>query len=560
VRDVFVTRRFIGTAVALVLLAAACGGGGDDSAEEAPDEAVQQGGSLVLAGEQIPSGLNAQNSVDNAFWTGLWMDFIWPQVFIFQPDGTYEPNEDLAVAELTSEDPQTVTYTIDDAAVWSDGTPITADDFLFTWESQRADIDPATGEFVYNAASTSGFEIMDCVAEGDKVVTCTFSERYADWPGLFAPIMPRHAFEAEGNGDVVAAFNEGFKFPAIGTRLENVPSGGPWSISEINGETSVTLVRNEQYWGEPATLEEVVIRWITDPTTEPAALENGEVDVIFPQAQLDLVQQVDGVPNLEYLVGFGTFFEHIDFNFNNVHLAKSEVRQAIGEAIDRQQIVDRLPGQLSPDAEVMNHHIFYPGSAAYQPNGAELYGEQDIAAAQDLLEEAGYELGEDGIYSHPTDGRLSLRFVWRQPNPRREQSFALAQASLAEAGIELVPAPRDDFTFLDAGEYDVTIFGWTNILVPSGFTDQFKTDGAVNYGSYSNPDVDALFVQADGELDPEIRAELLNEIDVILWEDLPVLPLFQVPEFLAWDTSVQNVEMNGYDGFFYNAHTWGLAV
>jgi peptide/nickel transport system substrate-binding protein len=543
------------------LVAAACGGDDDDAAEEGEESTdLEPGGTVVLAGEQIPSSLNTSNGLHNAFWTALFMERVWPEVSTFQPDGSYEFNEDFVSVELTSEDPQTVEYQINEDAVWSDGTPISSDDFLFTWEANRGDLGPDGETPVYNSADTSGYELMDCTADGEKAVTCVFSENYADWYALFNPILPAHAFEAEGNGDPVAGFNDGFIYPDIGSRLENVPSGDQWSISEIDGETSMTLVRNEEYWGEPSVLDEVVIRWITDPSTEPAALENAEVDVIFPQAQIDLVQQVEGVPGIEHLVDFGTFFEHVDMNVGNVHLAKVEVRQAIGKAMDRQEIVDRLPAQLSPDAEVMNHHMFYPGGAAYQPNGEAEYGQQDIDAATALLEGVGYTLGDDGVYAHPTDGRLSLRFSWRQPNPRREQEFQLIQAQLAEAGIEITAAPVDDFTILDTGDFELVVFGWTSITVPSGHTAIFQTDGGSNSGDYSNPEVDALFEEADGDLDPDHRLETLNEIDNILWEDLPVIPLFQVPEFLAWNEQVQNVEMNGYDSFFYNSFQWGLAV
>jgi peptide/nickel transport system substrate-binding protein len=545
----------------LALLAAACGGDDDDDAAEEEEAAeTQQGGEIVLGGEQIPSSLNHSHGEHNAFWTALFMERVWPEAVTFQPDGTYEFNEDLNTVELISEDPQTVRYEISEEATWSDGTPITSEDYLFTWEANRGDIGPDGETPIYNSAGTAGYELMDCEADGEKAMECTFSEPYADWYALFAPVLPRHAFEAEGNGDTVAGFNEGYVYPDIGNRLDNVPSGAQWSISEIDGESSMTLVRNEEYWGEPAVLDEVVIRWITDPSTEPAALENQEVDVIFPQAQIDLIQQVEGVPGLEFLVDFGTFFEHVDFNTNNVHLAKIPIRQALGLAMDRQEIVDRLPGQMSPDAEVMNHHFFYPGSAAYQPNGEEMYGAQDIEGAASLIEGEGYALGDDGVYAHPTDGRLSFRFSWRQPNPRREQEFQLLQAQFAEAGIELTPAPVDDFTILDTGDFELVVFGWTSITVPSGHTDIFRTGGGSNSGDYSNTDVDALFEQADAELDPDTRSDILNEIDQILWEELPVIPLFQVPEFLAWNEQVENVEMNGYDSFFFNSYSWGLAV
>ncbi len=554
----------------LTLIAAACGdddegGGGTTTTggDTTETTAAVTGGTVVVAGEQLPSSVNFAHVEHNAFWTALWMQHIWPYVSNFQPDGTFVFNEDLVSAELTNEDPQEVTYTFTDEATWSDGTPVTADDLVFTWETSNGElgpeVDPETGAQLplYNSAGTTGYDIQTCVAESEKVAVCTYDEGYADWFALFNPVLPRHAFEAEGAGDTVAGFNNGFLYPDV--NLDNVPSAGPMIIEAIDGETSLTLGRNPEYWGEPMALDEIIIRWITDPTQEPAALENQEVDVIFPQAQIDLVQQTEGIAGVTYEIDFGTFFEHMDFNFRNVHIAKKEVRQAIGKALDRAEIVERLPAQFDPSAEVMNHHFYYPGGAAYQPNGEEEYSAQDIEAAQALLEDAGYVLGSDGIYAHPTDGPLNVRLEYRTPNPRREQTAALVQAQLAEAGIGLTIDPKPDFTFLGTGDFDIALFGWTSITVVSGHTDIFSTTGGSNNGQYSNPEVDELFNQADAELDEETRAELLNEVDTILWDDLPVIPLFQVPEFLAWNERVGNVEHNGYNGFMYNAPRWTAA-
>jgi ABC-type transport system substrate-binding protein len=124
----------------------------------------------------------------------------------------------------------------------------------------------------------------------------------------------------------------------------------------------MTLTRNESYYGTPGVLDEIVIPWITDATQQPAAMENGEADVIFPQAQLDLVEQTEGIQGIETFIGFGTFWEHMDFNFENTFLAELEVRQAIGLGVDREDIVARLVDPFDDSAEVLNNRIFFPGA------------------------------------------------------------------------------------------------------------------------------------------------------------------------------------------------------
>ena len=550
------------------LLAAACGSddgeGGAGTGDGSSDQEAADGGTVVVAFEQLIDTFNPNHGELSSQSTYALMQLIWPAVANYRPDGTLEYNLDLLAEEPQLElDPQRVTYRIRDDATWSDGVPITADDFVFTWETSNGalgeELDPETGEPLplYVSFGTGGFEDQTCVAEDERTVVCEYSTPYPEWPTLFGSIFPRHAFEAQGDGDRVVGFNEGFLFGQ--TDPEEIPSGSWFRIAEVAGEESLTLARNESYWGDPAVLDEIVIRWITDATQQPAALQNGEVDVISPQAQIDLIEQTQALDGVEVVVGSGTFYEHVDFNVVNPHLARTEVRRAIGLALDRRQIIDRVLGDAGAEVQVMDHHFFYPGGADYLPNGEAEFGSPDIEQATAELESAGYTAGGDGIYEHPTDGRLSLRLTWRDPNPRREQTAQLMQAQLQEAGIELELTPAPDFTSIDEGDFDIALFGNAGVVTPLLFADFYGTGTFNNEGSYSNAEVDALFERASQELDPAARVELLHEIDRILWEELPVLTLFQVPELIAYDESVENVEFNGYQGFTANAHRWALA-
>ena len=211
----------------------------------------------------------------------------------------------------------------------------------------------------------------------------------------------------------------------------------------------MTLERNPDFWGEnTAKVDTLLVRWITEGTQQAPALQNGEVDVIFPQAQLDLVAQVRAIPTATTFIGFGTFWEHLDFNQHNAHLAEPAVRRAIALAIDREEIVQRLPAQFDPSAQVLNNRIFFPADDRYVDNSGD-YATQDIEAATAALEDAGYTLGADGVYAHPEKGRLSLRITWRDPNERRQSTAQLIQAQTKEAGIEINFAPQPDFVFLD---------------------------------------------------------------------------------------------------------------
>ena len=546
--------------VVLGLVLSACGG--DDPDEEGgstgttePAEEKKSGGTVILAAEQEPESLNWLTAAHNSAWGRYIMGLVWPGTWNAGPDGKKEINKDLVTsAELTSEDPQTVVYKINPDAVWSDGKAISADDFIFYWEAQSGQNE------AYLPAGTTGYEDVESVvgSDGGKTVTVTFKKKFADWDGMWDYLLPVHAFAAAGGGDKIKGFNQGYVTETLDLTKTPVVSGGPYQITEYTKGQGATLVKNDKYWGEDweSYLDQISIRFITDATAQAPAMENKEADISFPQAQIDLVQQLKAIPGITSEIGFGTFWEHLDMNNENQHLAVKEVRLAIAKALDRPAIVERLPGQFSDDAQVLNNRIYKPGHADYVDHGKE-YAEQDVEAAAELLEKAGYAKGADGIYAKGGN-KLSLRIVWRDPNERRQQTAELIQAQLKEAGIETQLAPQPNFLFLDEGNFDIALFGWTGGTVLSGQTSIYVPDGGQNFANHKNPKLKEMFDAANVELDAEARADMMNEIDELLWEDMPTVPLFQVPEVLVWRDTIDGPAYNGYTGPTWNAFDWSL--
>jgi peptide/nickel transport system substrate-binding protein len=546
----------------LALVAVACGGNdkndsstGDTKTSTSEASGGKAGGTVLFAAEQEPTSLNWLTSADNAAWTQYIMGNVWPGTEYSKPDGSIVTNKDLVDSiELTNKSPQTVVYKINPKATWSDGTPISADDFKFYWEAQNGKNE------AYDPASTTGYEDIQSVEGSDngKTVTVTFAKAFADYKALFDYLFPAHAFKAAGGGDAVQGWVKGYQVETLDLAKTPIVSGGPYTVSEYKKGQSMTLVRNDKYWGTKGLLDKIVVPFITDATQQPAALENKEADVAFPQAQLDLVQQVQKIPGIKNTVGFGTFWEHLDLNMSNKHLASLAVRQAFGKALDRAEIVKRLPGQFSDKAQVLDNRIYFPGNKNYKAHGKDAgYANRDVAGAKKLLEGDGYTLGSDGIYAKGGD-KLSIRLVWRDPNPRRQQTAQLIQAELKEAGFDIQLAPQPDFKFLDAGNFDVALFGWTGGTVLSSDTSIYVPGGGQNYTKNNDAKIKDLFDQANTELDETKRADLMNQIDEQLWKDVATYPLFQVPEFLAWRDTVIGPEYNGYQGPGWNAPQWSL--
>ena len=197
---------------------------------------IQEGGTVRATAIQEPSGFNPNTSTDAGIAVQAVAATMYPSVFRVHPDLSVQLDPTFMVsAELTSHDPQTITYRIRPEASWSDGTPITADDFIYLWEHLNG-TNPKT-----DANSTTGYDrIRQVTGSADgKTVTVVFDQRFADWKGLFANLLPAHYVRRQPGG-----WNRG-----LDRRPARIPSGGPFKITGFRPGETVTLGRNDNYWG-----------------------------------------------------------------------------------------------------------------------------------------------------------------------------------------------------------------------------------------------------------------------------------------------------------------------
>lgn len=554
----------------LALVAAACGGDddkGDDGAAtgdttattEADTVEVQQGGTLTYSSDQKVGGFNNGTSADNKASLAYIVLNVYPQLFRTTPDFEVVPDENyVESAEQTKDDPQTVVVKLNKKAVWSDGTPISADDLIWNWQAQNGtnkDID---------AASTTGYEDIESVtgSDGGKTATIVFKKPFADWKALFGNLLPKHIMEATAPGDVAKQWNEG---------LANFPtwSGGPFKISSYTKDQSLTLVPNDKWWGEKPKLDEIVVRFGIATPAIAQALQNKEIDVAYPQPQIDLVQQIKAIPGVKAEIAYGLSYEHLDFNFANEHLKTKEVRQAIAYALDRDDLVNRTVKQFDERGKRLDNRIWLTGQPEYVAHGKE-YAKQDTKKAEELLTKAGYAKGSDGIFAK--DGKkLSLRIGTTGGNALREQTEQLIQAQLKAVGIDIKienvegSAVFDEF---DVGNFDIALFAWvgTPFAVSSNksiFTctedDTGPCNGGSNFGAYNNPKMDELFGQAIATADAKESVKLSQQIDEILWDDMATIPLYAKPVFQPYRDTFGNIIINATtEGPLWNAPQIGV--
>jgi glutathione transport system substrate-binding protein len=299
---------------------------------------IRDGGTVRFAASGEPTGFNPNTSANNSPAVQDVVGNVYPSVFRGQPDFSVRLDGELmAGAELTSERPQTVTYRIRGDAVWSDGTPISDDDFTYLWRRSNG------SDRRIDVASTTGYQDIESVtgSPDGKTVTARFARPFADWRTLFSNLLPSHYVERQRGG-----WSTG-----LDRRPELIPSGGPFRIDDYRPGQSLTLARSPRYWGRPAHLDRIDFRFLPDAMAQAEAIRNGEVDVIYPRPQVDLVRLVQGLPGAASQLRFGLGFEHLTFNVRHPILQELAVREAIALAIDRRQLLERTVGLLSDRAQ-----------------------------------------------------------------------------------------------------------------------------------------------------------------------------------------------------------------
>jgi peptide/nickel transport system substrate-binding protein len=526
---------------------------------------VGNGGTFTYAIDQDFAGFNINTLTDNAFVLQEVVNNTWPQVYLTTNTLAEQLDTDYVTSvTVASTKPQTIVYTINPKAVWSDGVPINADDFVYMWQALSGDAKyKDVGGKAFQPAATSGYSSIKSVtgSNAGKTVTVVFAQPYGDWQGLFTDLMPAHIAKKVG-------FNDGFQNfgPAVQV------SGGPFKIQSYTKGQDLIEVPNPKWWGAPVKLSKLVIKIIPDDTQMPPALQNGEADGANPsQASLTFKTQVDQISGLTDNIAPGLEFQHIDYNEANPYLAKVAVRQAINHGFNREQMVSRLVGPVTSSVKPLENRIFTPIQPQYKDTSAG-YGDYDVAKAKSLLAGAGFKMGSDG-YFQPTFGPLAgkdltFNISSTKGNPVRANIEQLFQADMQAIGIKINILNYDASTLfgtvLPKGTFDITEFAWvgtpfasSNQSIYCSYTNANLCGS--NYDHYADPQVDKLFTQALATVDPTAAAVLYNQADAVMWKDGATLPLYEQPQEYVYSNKFGNILPNASNsGLTWNAFDWGL--
>ena len=541
------------------------------------DVKTQDGSIAYSVGADDFLSYNGLQSNTYTTYNSAVVDRMFSSFWYFGTDGSIIPNEDFGTYEKTSDDPLTVKYTISDDAKWSDGTPVTAGDFIFHWAANNDTVKAEGSETpLFDSISFEQGKYIPEAPEGEadgKEFTVTYPEPYADWEILISTALPAHivakeagmSFEelvtAAKEKDVEALtpaaefWNDGWDFsPGELPDASLVPSMGPYKFKDGGWQAgqSITLEANPEYWGTPAATKELVLRF-ADPKTHVQALQNGDLDVIEPQATVDTLQQLEGLgEDVNVQTGDQLTWEHVDYNRGegSVFADSPELREAFALCLPRQQIVDNLIKPIYADAQVMNLREVFPFQDKYQEVVDEAYpkemDEPNIEKAKELVEKSGV--------SKPT-----VRLGYQAGNQRRTETVALIKSSCDQAGFDVQDANSPVFfkEVMPAGDYDAALYAWAGSGQKASGANIYQSDGAQNQQSYNNPEVDAAWDKLATSLDENEQLEQVKTIEKLLWEDFQAIPLYAHPGLVGHKADVANVrDTAAQSGALWNVEQW----
>lgn len=571
------------------------------------DSGLIEGSAISVAWNQAFYSMNGFTSYGNATANNNINYMVLDGFNYYDNTPALVKNTSFGTYELVSEDPLTVTYTINEGVKWSDGTPVDAADLLLNWaalsraldtpEFDPADYtDPETGEFtdafptdvVYfdsGATPDAGLGLVSQtpeVSEDGRSITLVYDAPFVDWELSFSSPLPAHVvaknaldisdnteakqavLDAIQNDDAAALapissfWNSGFNFTEMPADTELVTASGPYMITDFVADQYITLKANPEYTGDNApAIEEITVRFIPDPLAAVQALQNGEVDIISPQATADIKSALDGLDGITVLTGLEGTYEHVDLQFDSGRnpeniFSNPLAREAFMKTIPRQEIVDTLIKPIiGDDAILRDSQLFVPGAEGYDQSVAENtsldYSEVDIAGATELLAQSGVTNTEVCI-------------LYAANNPRRVNEFALIQQSANQAGFNVTDCGSTEWGGLlgTPGAYDASLFGWQSTSL--GVTNSlptFQTGGINNLNFYSNERVDEIVAELNVTFDAATQIELLQEMDRLLWEDFYGVTIFQFPSVTAFSDRVQGIDPSILaPTIFWNAWDW----
>ncbi len=546
----------------------------NDIAEE-DEEEPEEGGSLIVAIPDEPQSLNfSLTTSTSAQWILSTVD---ARMIRITNENEYEPRllRDVPTLENggISEDGLSYTIRFLPDVTWSDGEPVDARDFKFTWETLTAPD--------YPAAALRGWSLIEDVTVSSDNLSAVIRLRHPSSEFINRVL-------AGGSGD-----SAGFLLPRH--RLEDIPTdeipmheygdaehigAGPFHIVEWEPGEQLTVERNPQYWDEQPLLDRIVFRFTDSPRDAISQVTTGDVDLAVNLPETSLLDAIESDETEAIVTPRAGAVKTYAFNLHNPDnlslehpiFQDQQVREAITMGFNRRAIVEQMlldqsdvPGTVLSNT-IWEHDGLSP--APYSPERAEA-----------LLDAAGWEIGEDGIRERAGTALSFTLTTTAGDDPdavlRQRVQEAFIQ-DMAEIGIhvEAENYPREELYgtpeepgILAARAFDMVDIPWNDRATLDMFVERVSEafipspdfpEGA-NLMGYANDDVNRLLRQQGNTLDPDERRELLREAQQIVMDDRPFILVYDHIEIDVARSYVNGLEPGPVSGLWWNVEDWWVS-
>jgi peptide/nickel transport system substrate-binding protein len=565
--------------------AAACGSSGSATTDVTYIAVAH--GKIAFGTTESPTGCNPNTPAGDTPGTLTVLGAVLPSPYVISGAGTPTPNSNLIVqSELINTKPETIVYTLDPKAVWSDGVPITAADFRYAWEQQREDTSPA-GQDVTSIAGYRDIASVTGSNQG-RTVTVRFKKNFADWQSLFADLMPAHVMQVVGWNPACTTVD-----PSIDL------SGGPFEIETVSPQ-SITLVQNPRWWGTPANAREITVRIASSTDQLAQWMSSGAVQVAEPATVTpSFLSSMTSLPGASSEVDLSGTQLQLDMASSLSSGLSPDLRAAIALSVNRQKLVNRQVSWAVPGIEVANSHVYVQGQPGYKaPAGSSTTttipasstsstptthigagGSVNFPVTPVPNQAAAFVSasglvrgGGDPMYHSGFGVPFTLRLAYDAADPWAASAAPSIRDDLVDAGFDttLTPEPgaAQAGVALAGGQADLavmptdftpylsqTLAWYTMLLGPAG------RNGSEDWTSYDDASFDRTVTTASQQLNPNTAAVTYQQADTQLWDEMVSLPLFAEPTALVWSRRIGGVTPTPRsDSLLWYAQLWAVRV
>ena len=458
-------------------------------------------------------------------------------------DGELIPG--LAESYEVSDDGLVYTFHLRDSK-WSDGEPLTADDFVFSWiRMLNPELKMYYSTQMFYIKNAQAYYNGECTAEevGVKALDDKTLQVELESPTAFFLSLTAFNIYYPVREDVVD--DEG----AWSLNPETYLCTGPFTLSEYNLNENLVLVKNENYWdADRVKLDKIVVTFIDDENSAMTAYRAGDIDVFkgVPTQEIATLRASDDEFHVVPMLGV----EYYVFNNEKEPLNDVRVRKALTLAVDRTALVENVTkaGEL-PCAGDVTHDILLSDGTEFR----DAAGDYDIDVSKALVDEAQALLAEAGYPNG--EGFPELTLVYNDVDMKKSVAEAIQQMWKENLGITIKLEGVENSVLSEkrsSGDFDIARWGWSaDYPDPATYLSVWVSDGSSNCAGMKNEEFDECISKATVTEGTERDELLLRAEEILIEEECAILPLYETVDTCMIRSNLVNWDKTGFNGWFF---------